>query len=119
MKQTAGIVTALAVVLAIFGVSNMPKSSPGGGSSAQTESGTKASKTRPSVEPTGPYAPCVRIQKRLQPFVAESPQEQWKLPAFCYPESKAPDEPGGESERPRFCDCHRAESGSNAPAADV
>ena len=93
MKQTAGIVTALAVVLAIFGVSNMPKSSPGGGASTQSESGTKASKTRASVEPTGPYAPCVRIQKRLQPFVAESPQEQWKLPTFCYPDSKAPDEP--------------------------
>jgi hypothetical protein len=93
MKQTAGIITALAVVLAIFGVSNLPKSSTGGPGSTQTESGTKASKGRPSTESPGPYGPCVRIQKRLQPFVAETPQEEWKLPAFCYPDSKVPNDP--------------------------
>lgn len=93
MKQTAGIITALAVVLAIFGVSNLPKSSTGGGSSTQTETGTNASRGRPSTESPGPYGPCVRIQKRLQPFVAETPQEQWKLPAFCYPDSKVPNDP--------------------------
>ena len=93
MKQTAGVITALAVVLAIFGVSNLPKSSPTGAGTAQSESGTKASKARPTAEPIGPYAPCVRIQKRLQPFVAVSPQEPWKLPAFCYPDSKVPNDP--------------------------
>ncbi len=93
MKQTAGVITALAVVLAIFGVSNLPKSSPTGAGAAQSESGTKASKARPTAEPIGPYAPCVRIQKRLQPFVAVSPQEPWKLPAFCYPDSKVPNDP--------------------------
>ena len=85
MKQTAGVITALAVVLAIFGVSSLPKGSTGGAGTTQTEDGAKASKGRPSTESTGPYAPCVRIQKRLQPFVAESPEERWKLPAFCYP----------------------------------
>ena len=33
------------------------------------------------------------FQKQLQPFVAETPQEQWKLPAFCYPDSKVPNDP--------------------------
>src|SRR6267154_1417481 len=93
MKQTAGVITALAVVLALFGVSNLPKSSTGGAGPAQTEDATKASKGRPSTESPGPYGPCVRIQKRLQPFVADSPQERWKLPAFCYPDSKVPDDP--------------------------
>jgi hypothetical protein len=93
MKQTAGIITALAVVLAIFGVSSLPKGSTGGAGSTPTDDATKASKGRPSTESPGPYGPCVRIQKRLQPFVADSPQERWKLPAFCYPDSKVPDDP--------------------------
>ena len=93
MKQTTGVITALAVVLAIFGVSSLPKSPTGGAGSTQTESGTKASKGRPSTESSGPYGPCVRIQKRLQPFVAETPQERWKLPDFCYPDSKVPNDP--------------------------
>ena len=84
MKKNAGIFTVVAVVLAFFGISNLPKSSPSGTATTETandaKSPTKASSGRTSV----PYAPCEQIQRRLQPFVTSFPQQTWALPRFCY-----------------------------------
>ena len=90
----AGIVTALAVVLAIFGVSSLPKSPTGGAGSTQTESGTKASKGRPSTESSGPYGPCVRIQKRLiMDWDRMSPTEGARAGIQAYVDAYRTDEP--------------------------
>jgi hypothetical protein len=57
MKQTAGIVTALAVVLAIFGVSNLPKGSPNSSADTALERGTKQTQ-RANGDKTKSYACC-------------------------------------------------------------
>jgi hypothetical protein len=92
VKKNTGVLTALAVVLAFFGLSNLPGNSPGGAATTQTERGTKspaeASGSAPSV-----YSPCKEIQKRLQPFVAGTPQQRWKLPDFCYRSPKTANDP--------------------------
>jgi hypothetical protein len=83
VKKNAGVFTVLAVVLTFFGISNLPKNSSGGTSTTQAvkgnESPSKASGGVPSVK-----SPCREIQKRLQPFVADAPQQDWRLPDFCY-----------------------------------
>ena len=88
MKQTAGVITALAVVLAIFGVANLPKSSTGGASSTQAESGTNASKGRPSTESSGPYGPCVRISEAAPAFRCRNPAGTMEASRFLSSELK-------------------------------
>jgi hypothetical protein len=67
MKQTAGVITALAVVLAIFGVSSLPKSPTGGAGSTQTEDATKASKGDPVQNRRDPTAPAYAFKSGCNP----------------------------------------------------
>ena len=84
MKQNAGIVTALAVVLALFGISNLPKGSSGTGaaSTEQSERGVKPP-TKTTGNSTFSYA-CGQIQERIQPLMADNPDQAWRVPSFCY-----------------------------------
>jgi hypothetical protein len=84
VKKNAGVFTALAVVLAFFGISNLPRSSSGGGSTTQAEMGNKSPEKANGNGSPVPYSPCEEIRKRLQPFVAEPQLKKWKLPEFCY-----------------------------------
>ena len=88
MKKNASILTALAAVLAFFGLSNLPKNPSGGQAATETKNGAKPA-TAP--HPSGISSPCEAIQKRLQPIVADSPEEEWKAPGFCYSSDGAPD----------------------------
>jgi len=90
MKKNAGILTALAAVLAFFGLSNLPKNSPEGQASTENKNGAKSTT---ATHPSGISSPCEAIQKRLQPIVTDSPDQEWSAPRFCYPDSKAPDIP--------------------------
>jgi hypothetical protein len=86
MKKNAGVLTALAVVLAFFGLSNFPKSSPGGAAIAEPEAQTKP---RPkTTTQTGPFPPCAQIKTQLQPLMAEYPDPDWGLPGACFPDHK-------------------------------
>jgi hypothetical protein len=93
VKKNAGIYGALAVVLAIFGVSSLPKNSSGGGGQGTTESakGSKAATKPGNGKHPISYTACNEIQKRLQPFVKESDRPNG-MPASCYLDSK-PDKP--------------------------
>ncbi len=91
MKQTAGVITALAVVLAIFGVSNLPKSSTNSGTDTAFERGTKRTQKAPS-DKDKIYA-CSQIQERLQVLVADHAGDPWKLPDSCYGTSQTSDQP--------------------------
>jgi hypothetical protein len=84
MKKNAGILTAVAVVLAFFGISNLPKSSPGGAAATETGNGAKSPSKDVGGHTSSPYPPCEQIQRRLQPFVTSFPQQTWALPRFCY-----------------------------------
>ena len=87
MKQNAGIFTAIAVVLAMFGLSSISKNPTGGGTAPQSQTGTKTSANMGAAKGAVPYSPCGRIQKRLQPFVLNISQQQtWRLPDVCYPQ---------------------------------
>ena len=93
MKQNAGIVTALAVVLALFGISNLPKGSSGTGaaSTEQSERGIKPP-TKTTGNSTFSYA-CGQIQERIQPLMADNPDQAWRVPSFCYPNPAAIGDP--------------------------
>ncbi|MGH9747384.1 MAG: hypothetical protein ACRD59_14910, partial [Candidatus Acidiferrales bacterium] len=84
MKQNTGIFAALAVVLALFGMSSIPKGSSGGGAASQAQSVAKSSTNSAIAKGAVAYSPCGRIQKKLQPFVANTPQDRWRLPDICY-----------------------------------
>jgi hypothetical protein len=88
MKQNAGIFTAIAVVLAVFGLSSIPKGSPGGagGSTPNKESARGARKSVRASTKNGSdfYSSCQEIQSRLDIFVAEQPHTDWRLPDYCY-----------------------------------
>jgi hypothetical protein len=87
MKKNAGILTALAAVLAFFGLSNLPKNSSGGQAKTETRNGAKPAT---AVHPPVISSPCQAIQKRLQSIVADTPDEQWRAPDFCYPDNRVP-----------------------------
>ena len=93
MKQNAGIVTALAVVLALFGISNLPKGSSGTGA-ASTQQGERGVKppTKTTGNSTFSYA-CGQIQERIQPLMADNPDQAWRVPSFCYPNPAAIGDP--------------------------
>jgi hypothetical protein len=91
MKQNASIITALAVVLALFGVSNLPKSSTN--SAPDAALGGRAKQTqRVNTENLKNYA-CSQIQQRLQALVADHPDDRWKLPDSCYGPEGTEDHP--------------------------
>jgi hypothetical protein len=86
VKKNAGIYSALAVVLAVVGVSNLPKSSSGNGATARTEAGRGTKSETKAVERNAStaYTACKEIQRRLQPFVQESDRLKWMPPVTCY-----------------------------------
>jgi hypothetical protein len=93
MKQSAGIITALAAVLALFGLSNLPKSSTGSGSAttAQSDQGVKPP-VKAKHDYTISYA-CGKIQESIQPLVAVNPDQPWRVPSFCYANPEATKDP--------------------------
>jgi hypothetical protein len=91
VKTNAGIYGALAVVLAIFGMSSLPKNSTGSVGTTTTETGKGAKAATKPGERVARTA-CNELQKRLQPFVKESDRANWMPPASCYPDPK-PDKP--------------------------
>jgi hypothetical protein len=92
MKQTASVITALAVVLAIFGVSSLPKSSPNSGTETGPERRSKQAQKAPG-DKTKIYA-CSQIQERLRVLMADHAGDSWRLPDSCYG-------PDGTSDQPR------------------
>ena len=93
MRKNAGILTALAAVLAFFGLSNLPKNSTGAPVTAEAGNGAKAQTKGSAAHPAVVYSPCEAIQKRLQPIVADTPDQKWKLPDFCYANLKTATDP--------------------------
>src|SRR5262245_35524300 len=89
MKQSAGIITTVAVVLALFGISTLPRGSSGGGSENATPS---AQETRLPTKAKGPSAnyACGKIQERLQVLVADDRKQPWQAPESCYSDSAHP-----------------------------
>jgi len=97
MKRNSGLIAGFAVVLALFGVSNLQKN----GSESPVATESKESPLPPAKKVPGTkakaYAPCTEIAKRLQRFVRNAhPEpidekhrdpaliEDWDLPNSCY-----------------------------------
>jgi hypothetical protein len=101
MKKNAGIFGAVAVVLAILGMSSLPRNPSGGGAQSTTES-AKKSKTPVTPNPSAPSSACKEIQRRLRPLVIDTAgrvtgdpqptngkdQSRWAPPASCYSDPK-------------------------------
>jgi hypothetical protein len=87
MKQNAGVIAALVVVLTRFGISNLPKSPSAGNSAVGPKTKAKTTK-KPVVTSAG--TACEEIRTRLQPFVADGALGDEHSPGSCY-ESEAPD----------------------------
>jgi hypothetical protein len=97
MKKNAGILGALAVMLAIFGMSNLSRNPTGGGSQTASET-SKRSKPPSKPNRTAPSSACYEIQRRIQPLVTDSygrvtgdvwpktgdDESQWIPPSSCY-----------------------------------
>jgi hypothetical protein len=84
MKQSAGIITTVAVVLALFGISTLPRGSSEGGAESAALS---AQGTRPSTKAAGPSTAnhaCGKIQERVQLLVPNVRKEKWHAPDSCY-----------------------------------
>jgi hypothetical protein len=102
VKRNAGIFGALAVVLAILGMSSLPKNSGGGGAQSTTGS-AKRSKSPVKPNASALSSACQEIQRRLRPLVIDSagrvtsdPQPsndrnhlEWTPPASCYSDRKS------------------------------
>ena len=92
MKKNAGIFGALAVVLAIFGMSSLPRNSSLGGAQSTTANAKRskvATRTPKDNRPGLPvFAACDEIQTRLQPLVTGDAPPKWTLPDFCYTGTK-------------------------------
>jgi len=86
MKRNGGLVAGLLVVLAFFGVSNLPKSSE---ASRPAEPGKPTAPSpkaaRGSTRPV--YSACSEIADRLRRYVEPG---DWTLPKSCYEPDKAP-----------------------------
>ncbi|HEY0701234.1 MAG TPA: hypothetical protein VGD60_00560 [Candidatus Acidoferrales bacterium] len=93
MRKNAGLFTVVAVVLAFFGISNIPKSNPAGPAPNGTE--PKASQHPKKVGGGGVaaqvLASCGGIRSRVLPLVAgntlassAAPAAAWTLPESCY-----------------------------------
>jgi hypothetical protein len=96
VKRNAGVLTVVAVVLAFFGISNLPRNSSGGTVTAGAENGSKSSGEAIGGSGSVPYSPCEQIQGRLQPYVTDIQQHTWKLPDFCYADPKTANYPKPE-----------------------
>jgi hypothetical protein len=92
VKKNAGVLTVVAALLAIFGISSLPQNPSRGPATTGSENGTKSS-AKASGGGSIPYSPCEQIQERLQPYVTATPQQKWKLPDFCYANPKSADYP--------------------------
>jgi hypothetical protein len=88
VKKNAGIFGAVAVVLAILGMSSLPRNSSGGGAQSTTENPKRsklATKTPKDNRPGLPvFSACDEIQTRLQPLVTGNTPPKWTLPGYCY-----------------------------------
>jgi hypothetical protein len=77
-KKNTGLVATLAVVLAFFGLSSLPKKTGEEASAAQRKNGAVKAETKKSTGPT-PNSSCDEIKDRLQRFAS-----QMKLPDSCF-----------------------------------
>jgi len=94
LKENAGILTSLAVVLALFGVANLPRSSSGGtgGATPANERGNAPrEKVTESSNSTADHV-CRKIQEQLQVLVADKLNQASGAPQSCYTSSKTANE---------------------------
>lgn len=94
MRKNAGLLTAVAVFLAFFGMSSLPKNSPGGTAptAVETSKGTKAPTSTRKVGVRLPVlSGCKEIQNRLHTLFTPNrlpgttnPKLEWTLPTSCY-----------------------------------
>lgn len=83
MKKDAGLLAVVAAILAILGISNLPKSpSQSAPPTIQTTRGNKPPKGTSKPGPV-PSSSCAEIQKRLKPFVTNA-SSAWRAPDSCY-----------------------------------
>src|SRR5580700_2102861 len=99
MKQNAGVIAILVVVLTLFGITSLPKSPSAGSSAVGPKSKAKTTK-KPVVQT--PRTACEEIRTRLQPFVADGALGDQHLPGSCYESGIAPDQqkPGQQKDQP-------------------
>ncbi len=97
MKQNAGLIAVVTVFLAIFGISNLPKSTPNSGAASEATNKSKSS-AKPNASQLPMLSPaCEEIGDRLEPFLEKKPKQEgnnneqdWQRPAFCYDNGKLP-----------------------------
>jgi len=87
MKNNGGLFAGVAVILALLGVSSLPKRSSD--SSGAAESGKPAvPPAKQAAKSKKPNEPCEEIAKRLKRFLTASdaarPLDHWRLPDSCY-----------------------------------
>lgn len=87
MKKNAGIFGAVAVVLAILGMSSLPRNPSGGGGGGQNTT-ENAKRSKLPVKP--PSSACAEIQKRIDPLLEDSLLATWTPPNSCYPPDSPP-----------------------------
>ena len=86
MKQNAGIIATLTVFLALFGVSNMPKSTSSSGTAAETTTKAKAAAKQNQGSQSTQSIACQEIGERLQPVLKQPLSADW-LSGSCYSDS--------------------------------
>jgi hypothetical protein len=91
MKKNAGLIAALTVFLAFFGISNLPKSTPSSGIVSEAKSRAKAPTKWNEGDHPAQYVACKEITARLRPFLHQPLQEDWQLPDSCYTGKRAPE----------------------------
>lgn len=89
MKNNAGLIAALTIFMAFFGISSLPKNAPNSSGvasegTAKFKTSAKSSRTTESPESVG----CKEIGVRLQPFASELLTKDSALPESCYTDGK-------------------------------
>jgi hypothetical protein len=97
MKQNTGLIAALTVFLALFGISNLPKSAPTRGAQSETTNKSKSA-AKPTSSKAHTLSPaCEEIGSRLEPFLEKKSRQDettnkqdGQHPGICYDGGKGP-----------------------------
>lgn len=85
MRNNAGLIAALTVLVAVFGVSSLPRKGDSGPASENARPAASREAKKPSSADNGASDACAELAKRIKPFVA-SP-EVWSLVESSCPQA--------------------------------
>lgn len=84
MRRDAGLIAAITVLLAVFGVSSFPRKAAEQGVPAAGVKESKSSLKEGAAAGTPAFAPCAEIKSRIQPFLVSPSADDWAMANSCY-----------------------------------